>query len=266
MILPDQKQFRRKEHWYLYNYDINEYFNKNIKNYARMHYINRIRKIIDLTNQYSNGKYVLDTGCAQANISTLLAEEGYKCIAFDLRYNFLTYAKLKWEYGYINYVCGNIDSLPFKKEVFDVIVLGEFLEHVAFPKKIVLIMLEHLKKNGIIIITTPNGSSLMNKFYFKLPTYINKNNECELVKRQYGPSGNSHLFLFTFNELQQLLESIGLKIIYSCLMNCVFFNPITNLIFRIFPINFLYMIEVIVQKIPYFKRVLNDKLIFVVSK
>jgi hypothetical protein len=73
----------------------------------------------------------------------------------------------------------------------------------AYPEKVINEIKKYLKKTGIIIITTPNGSRLKNK----LPNFSNFlqiEKRKELESRQFGPDGSDHLFLFTLKELRYL--------------------------------------------------------------
>src|SRR3989338_2536719 len=51
---------------------------------------------------------ILDIGCAQGNLSLILAEKGHKVVAVDIRNDFIEYSKLKHERGNIKWICSNI--------------------------------------------------------------------------------------------------------------------------------------------------------------
>jgi 2-polyprenyl-6-hydroxyphenyl methylase/3-demethylubiquinone-9 3-methyltransferase len=134
----------------------------------------------------------LDIGCAQAYVALLLAEHGLTSVGFDINYNFLTYAKIKWEKGKVFWVTGNAANLSFKRNSFDIIILGEILEHAAYPENIIMEAMNILKKGGYCIITTPNGERVGSK----LPNYSRSRDFLDiLVRKQYGPGGKDHLLL-----------------------------------------------------------------------
>jgi len=172
----------------------------------RINYIiNYIKKIYIPTNTR-----IAEFGCAQANMSLLLAQEGYETYAIDIEKEFLEYSKLKYEYGKITWILSNVEELSLEKK-FDVIILGEVIEHCAYPEEIIKNITDFLKVNGVLIITTPNGSRIRTKLktftHFKEPA---KRKEFEQF--QFGPDGDNHLFLFTLNELSLIIPG-NLKLI-----------------------------------------------------
>jgi 2-polyprenyl-3-methyl-5-hydroxy-6-metoxy-1,4-benzoquinol methylase len=85
----------------------------------------------------TSGVTVGEFGCAQANMSLLLAESGYEVYAIDVNLSFLEYSRLKWEKGDIKWILGNIDNLAIPELSLDVAILGEVVEHCAYPEEIV---------------------------------------------------------------------------------------------------------------------------------
>jgi glycosyltransferase involved in cell wall biosynthesis/ubiquinone/menaquinone biosynthesis C-methylase UbiE len=67
-------------------------------------------------------------------------------------------------------VLGDVENLPFKNEVFDLVVSSEVLEHLNNPKKAVAEFKRVLKDGGYIIITTPKPGS---EYAKRDPTHIN---------------------------------------------------------------------------------------------
>lgn len=60
------------------------------------------------------------------------------------------------KYPRFNYKFGSITKIPFKDNLFDIIVCSEVIEHVPNRKKAFSEMKRVLKSGGILIITTPN--------------------------------------------------------------------------------------------------------------
>lgn len=167
---------------------------------------------INFITSYIKKKYspkntkVAEFGCAQANMSLLLSEEGYDTYAIDIDNDFLEYSKLKYEFGNISWICSNIEDLSMQKNFFDVIILGEVVEHCAYPEEIVKKVSEFLKVDGVMIITTPNGSRIKtNMKTFK--DFIDPSKREELKKKQFAPDGEGHLFLFTLDELPLIIPT-----------------------------------------------------------
>ena len=130
-------------------------------------YINKIRKplpdnnYIELLIKFVKGKRVLDLGCVEHTLTRT--------------------TKSEWKFGLINknadYVLGidileklvkelkekgfNIKCLDATSDInlgekFDVIHIGDLIEHVDNVKSLLLFAKRHLSKNGFVVIHTPN--------------------------------------------------------------------------------------------------------------
>ena len=252
MILPKKEELENKDEMYLYETDVD--------GYGIFSTMRRIDKIIKLVDKHSRGKKVLDAGSAQGNIAALLAEEGYDAVALDLNQNFLNYAKKKREFGKISYVCANALNPPFKKNTFDAVILGELVEHIAYPEKLLQASKRCLKKGGLIIITTPNDHlfyGLLSGHKPLLFNLIDKKNRKLLLKRQFGPSGSNHLFVFDVSTLKKIVEEQGFKVITSGYINSAFINQVTYSFFKFLPKFFLIFLDSLITKTPFLREMLS---------
>ncbi len=96
------------------------------------------------------GKTALDVGCREGIQSKLLEKKGYRVISIDIEKD---YDK-----------CRIVDvnkKLPFKNKSFDLIWCSEVIEHLDNPEKSVREFKRILKKNGDLILTTPNSYCLI---------------------------------------------------------------------------------------------------------
>jgi SAM-dependent methyltransferase len=137
-------------------------------------------------------------------MSLLLAEKGYTVTAVDQDANFLEYSQLKYEKGNIQWVQANFSDENIPIEPVDVAILGEIIEHCAYPEKIIENILSYVKPGGICIITTPNG----NRIKAQLPSFrqvLREYSRDTLARRQFGPDGSDHLFLFTLKEARSII-------------------------------------------------------------
>jgi 2-polyprenyl-3-methyl-5-hydroxy-6-metoxy-1,4-benzoquinol methylase len=263
MKLPKEDRLKNEDHRRLYNFDRLEYHNPNKHSFVRIHYLNHVNRIINSVLKYGTECRILDVGSAQANISTILSEKGHHTIALDLRHNYLTYARMKYEYGKINYVRGSADKLPVKKGIFDIILLCELLEHVAYPEEIIEEAKRCLKDYGLIIITTPNGSSI----YQDKKTFAEiKGDRAELVKNQFGPGEEEHLFLFKPTELKKLVEKADMRVIDFGYINLFHYSRFIATVYNLTPLILTQLIEKIILKIPLINERLAEELFFVCRK
>ncbi len=143
---------------------------------------------------------VADMACAAGNFAITLAEHGYKVVGVDLLPDFLTYARKKCMEGDINFVTGNLMEYRHPQPL-DGVLMGEVIEHVAWPEKLIASAHANLKTGGIFVLTTPNGEYGAND----LPTYKEisaDRSKFEAIQFHHG----NHLFLYTPGELKELLE------------------------------------------------------------
>jgi 2-polyprenyl-3-methyl-5-hydroxy-6-metoxy-1,4-benzoquinol methylase len=151
---------------------------------------------------------ILDCGCAQGNLGLLLGERGYRVVALDLQFQFLTYMMSKYEAGWIRPIHSSIDAPPFRASSFDVVLLCEVIEHVAEPVEILRRLLPLLRTGGILLVTTPNGDFVRSR----VPTFDDIQDRAALRNRQFQPDGDGHLFLFTRKQLERCLEEAGYSV------------------------------------------------------
>lgn len=106
----------------------------------------------------------LDYGCGNGkNIFTLSKKFS--------QWNFYGYDKFNKNILYTdekNIFFYNDENLKYINDnYFDIINLSSVIEHVSDPKKLLILLNKKLKKNGIIIVKTPNFDSLSRKIFKK---------------------------------------------------------------------------------------------------
>lgn len=261
MILPKRENVYRETHRRFYNYDSIEYFSSNKKSIESVYYISRINEIINIVEKSIPLKgTILDIGCAQGNIPLILAEKGYNVVGVDYISDGLSYAFLKYERGNCNFVAGDAEKLPFKSK-FNCIIISEFLEHVNKPELFLNVFNNFLEENGILIITTPNGSSILNT---KVPnyTYFKLNNDCKKI----GPEKKDHVFNFNMFEIKNLLKESKFEIIENRYINSYLLNPVSYFIYKNLPIDVVYKFNSYFSNIPIFKKYLCSTILFAAKR
>jgi 2-polyprenyl-3-methyl-5-hydroxy-6-metoxy-1,4-benzoquinol methylase len=114
-------------------------------------------KIPDLNNKEE--MQILDIGCGTGELITIpLGSLGYHIKGIDTHLPSIEYAIKKNVYQNVKFECISLDNLAPSQN--DVIICSEVLEHLDDP----IIMLKQIKKmlhkDGVCIITIPNGYSL----------------------------------------------------------------------------------------------------------
>lgn len=134
-----------------------EYFEENPWGYAK-----RFRFVRELIRTHfvslpPERLRVLDVGCGNGSFVAMpLAREGYQVVGIDLHLPSIEHARVLAErMPNARFLLKNVREI--QEGLFDVVILSEVLEHVSDPKSLLLSSMIHLKRNGIVVVTVPNG-------------------------------------------------------------------------------------------------------------
>ena len=119
----------------------------------------RGRFVKTLTSQIITCKNlnVLDLGSGEGGTSEMFSDENF-VVSFDL-----SKVRLNRQSKLIkNKICGNSSLFPFKKNSFDLIIMQDVMEHLDYNPEISDHLFELLKTDGLIYLSTPNRSSIIN--------------------------------------------------------------------------------------------------------
>lgn len=164
-------------------------------------------KINIILKMIGSGNVVLDIGSFDGTIARRFQDCGNKVFGADIALSALKLAKKK-----IN----NIIQIPFnppypfKDKIFDVVFVGEVIEHILDTDSFLSELKRITKDNGYIIITTPNVASLGRRMMLLLG--INPYLEVSLRTDMSIP-GIGHIRYFTKSTLFELLRLNSLKVI-----------------------------------------------------
>lgn len=166
-----------------------------------------IRNLPDLT-----GKIVLDIPCGDGRASYEFKKKGAEVKAFDLFPDFMKLTDVESRYADLS------EELPVESESVDYIICQEGIEHIPNQLKVLQEFNRVLKKDAILLITTPNDSQIKVRVSnFLLETDLYKRMpptevdsiwfaENDTNKLYYG-----HLFLLGVQHFQTLLTLSGFK-------------------------------------------------------
>lgn len=156
--------------------------------------------ILNYTKENLSGKQILEIGCETGKRTVLLVKAGCKVTSLDL------VDKRKQEfYGEYNFITADGLILPFKNETFDSVVSFDVIEHINDDKKVLFECSRVTKKNGIMILGTPNRLRLSHKLRQILGKKI-------IYPLEVGKNC-IHLREYSMEELSSLVNSVELKII-----------------------------------------------------
>jgi len=166
---------------------------------------------------------VLDLGCGLGTIPFLLGSKGYTVTAVDLDAATIAACQQKNGFPHVKFVTGNAENIDLGQK-FDVVIASEVIEHVPHPGLLMETISRHLAKDGIAIISIPNGyclwETVVSRFVQKgrLVSWLYKSPR--LHKALTGSetpfySKNVlcfHAHFFSFGRLEKLLAEHGFKI------------------------------------------------------
>ncbi len=188
----------------LYAHDVQEMWDPSILPHIYNMYHDELRRYIGLAG--TRPLRILDVGCAQGTLALLLAEAGHHVTAFDLRSEFLDYAKSRHEKGNIRFVQGNVLELNLSDQ-FDLIYANQILEHLVYPVEMVAGLMKLLVPGGRLVATTPSGHYIKSK----LPLFHELGDPAQYKDRQFFPDGDGHFFAYSQAELRGIFLKAGMS-------------------------------------------------------
>ena len=172
----------------------------------------------NFASKYIKGKKVLDIACGSGYGSEILLKQGAKyVIGSDISKNTIDYAKDHYQNENIEFVTNDIKKLNFSDEEFDCIVSFETLEHVKEHDVVICELKRVLKKEGILIISTPNSESRTND-----EEDTNRFHEKELTVQEFKKIINKFFPKFDLFSQRQIIDiGVGKKIFRNMVLKGV---------------------------------------------
>ncbi len=131
-----------------------KYVNIIYKNRKSSDYPNKLIKYLSNRLKLQPNTKLLDVGCGDGTFTKTFKESGIDSIGID-----------------INEYDADIDNLPYKDNMFDVIFCKSVIEHISNYKLFLNECKRVLKQDGKLIILTPNWESQW-KIFYEDPTHI----------------------------------------------------------------------------------------------
>lgn len=167
--------------------------------------INNAKKILQKIKSYANGFKLLEVGCAGGFFLSAAKEEGFDITGIELNEEMVKIANKEFGNRVIH---GDIADIKIKGLLFDVVYMGDVLEHIAHFSETVNYIKDILTENGILVIEGPiTYNRTVFNLFLKLNFFLRKNN-C---------SGNppTHLQEFMPGNLSVFLEKHSFRILYT---------------------------------------------------
>lgn len=188
-----------------------------LKNVGDMALKRRAREAIQQL-ELKDGEKVLDLGCGDGYYSYLLSQLSLnlKITGIDSHQEAIETARTQAPSKKITFIIGDAEKLPFPKNSFDKIIMSEVIEHVNDDMKVLKEARRVLKKDGILVLTTPNKnySFLWDPVNWTLEHFFN----FHIKSGFFAGIWNQHLRLYKPEELKKRMEKAGFKIVTSELL------------------------------------------------
>jgi len=132
----------------------------------------------------------------------------------------------------------NADRLPFSDAFFDMVLMGEVIEHLVNPDNALTEAHRVLKVDGYFLASTPNLGWWLNRMAL-LMGYQPYWTECSTrynvgkLGRRIGEPLSGHLRTYTFESLRRLLELHGFKIVAAKGLTYRNLPPVFNVLDRV---------------------------------
>jgi ubiquinone/menaquinone biosynthesis C-methylase UbiE len=222
-LLPSQKD----EHAEIEERDL-EIFDDIKALYEKINQFRGARKIIadwsltkientnfELIKPYLESKKVLEVGSGRGYITTLISQI-YPVATFDISRGCLNYAKELGNFdNNVFYFQGNVCSIPFEAESFNIVVATEVLEHLPGLDKAMREINRVLKTGGLVIASVPN--TIMYLYPLVLLIHLRKRSSRKhligLIRRQVDESPHLYHRPFLPKQFRDLFEKSGFKIL-----------------------------------------------------
>ncbi|NJE08733.1 class I SAM-dependent methyltransferase [Thermococcus sp. M39] len=156
-------------------------------------YVDRTEKRLIFSMIKTKRGRALDLGCGTGNYTIELYKRGFDVIGVDLSQEMLRIAKAK--IPNVLFIRADAYNLPFKKEVFDLVLSVTMFEFIYEPEKVLNEIHRVLKPGGEVVIGTMNGRSLW--FLFKR------------FKSLFVETAYRYARFYTPKELETLLTNAG---------------------------------------------------------
>jgi len=179
-------------------------------------YFKQIRTpLLDLIPEENRNGNVLEVGAAAGDTMIYAKENGYANKIFGIELTEVPDSNQN-NSNFEKFIIGNIENLniPFQNNFFDVIIMGDVLEHLVDPYTVVNNMKKYLKPNGVVIASIPNVRNLKTFRNIYLRKSFNYSDQ--------GIFDKTHLRFFTKKDTRALFEDEGYYVL----------DVISNLKFR----------------------------------
>lgn len=148
-------------------------------------------RLSKINSYFKSAQYILDYGCGSGRFVKFLHDNGYKAFGYDKSIIIQKYLFVQNIQFY-----KSVGEIP--DNYFDVVTCFDVIEHTTKPLLLIRILKKKLKKRGILVISTPNSSSITARI---------------LGKRWWVFGPTAHFILYSTYSIKLLLTRLSFKIL-----------------------------------------------------
>ncbi len=183
LTIEELQKIYGEEYYYIYGMDhFQDVFNLKLRTCKRL--INQVSRLILTSNNLTH----LDIGCAFGYMIEAAKSAGYNSQGIEIS----PAADVAIKLGY-NVHKLKLENAAFPEDFFNLITAVDVLEHIPEPKRWLQECKRIIKKGGVLLLVTPNCSSL--------PSRIRKN--------KWPHYKVEHLYYYSPRTLKRLLTDVG---------------------------------------------------------
>lgn len=161
------------------------------------------RRRLKEVKEYKDNGNLLDLGCGIGTFLRLAKQEGFEIFGTEISEYASRYVKEKLG---IDVFRGDLEEADFPPDNFNVLTMWHTLEHLPNPKAAVEEIRRILKKDGLLVIATPN----LDNFITRVLYFLAKWKKLKLFSSQ---AKELHLYHFSVHTLTSMLKETGFNII-----------------------------------------------------
>lgn len=123
----------------------------------------RCRRRVHWMCEQATGRRILDIGCSGGIVGLILAREGFEYTGIDIEDEALAFARdeAAKESAIVRerlrFQTADATALPFEDQTFDTVIVGEVLEHLIHPQRVLMEARRVLTADGRLVVTVPLG-------------------------------------------------------------------------------------------------------------
>lgn len=190
--------------------------------------IKRLNFIIDaLKKHLPADAEVLDVGCGNGVISRSLGANGFRVKGIDISEKAIEKARALNKYPNVTFDVVSAEKLVADGHRYHAVICSEVLEHLNDPGKLLKVLNQSLREDGILIVTVPNGRGPRELLVTRPIISLQRKNNwawklVSKIKSLFGYKGTTvqsdaddltHIQFFTKTALNSLANENSFKIV-----------------------------------------------------